>query len=335
MSEIKPPKLGYVPALDGIRAVAIGLVVAFHATGWPYGGPYGVDLFFVLSGFLITTMLMEERDRDRRFNLRRFYAGRARRLFPAVAVMLAAYLLYGAVRGANLLPHVADYGLYYGNIYFVASHYNDPTGLSHLWSLAEEEQFYLVWPCLLLLFERSRRPLVWMLGLVVAAASWRFWMIAHGASMNRLYRAPDTHAEGLLLGCALAFVKRAGYRGKEWHGKLGVALLAPAAILGIWKVLLPVVEAGSALMLLAATAETELARMLSVRPLVWLGKRSYSLYVWHFPILWAFGHYGALPCVAGAVAVAALSYRYVEQPFRRRREHHVAGVEPVPNPSAG
>jgi peptidoglycan/LPS O-acetylase OafA/YrhL len=335
MSDFKVPKLGYVPALDGIRAIAIGLVVAFHATGWPYGGPYGVDLFFVLSGFLITTMLVEERDRDGTLSLRRFYVGRARRLFPAVAVMLAVYLLYGAVRGANLLPDVADYGLYYGNIYFVVSHYRDPTGLSHLWSLAEEEQFYLVWPFLLLLIGRARRPLVWMLGLVVVAASWRFSMIAHGASMNRLYRAPDTHAEGLMLGCALAFVRRAGYQGKEWHGKLGVALVALAVILGNWKVFLPVVEAGSALLLVAATAETDLARMLSVRPLVWLGKRSYSLYVWHFPILWAFGQYGTLPCVAGAVAAAALSYRYVERPFRRRRNHRVVALEPVPSTSAG
>lgn len=309
-------RLGYIPALDGIRAIAITLVVAFHATGWPYGGPYGVDIFFVLSGFLITTLLLEQRTRDGHISLGRFYARRARRLFPAVAVMLAAYLIYGAVQGRDLLSHVIDYGLYYGNIYFVASHFNDPTGLGHLWSLAEEEQFYLLWPLILLLIVRARRPLRWVLALVAVAAAWRFWMIAHGAPMDRMYRAPDTHAEGLLLGCALAFVRRSGYVGKEWHGKLAVALLAPAVILGIWKVLLPVVEVGSALMLLAAAGETELARMLEARPLVWLGRRSYSLYVWHLPILWAFGQYGAIYCVAAAVALAELSYRFVEQPFR-------------------
>jgi peptidoglycan/LPS O-acetylase OafA/YrhL len=317
-------RLGYVPGLDGLRGVAIALVVAFHATGWPYGGPYGVDLFFVLSGFLITTLLLEERDRDGRVNLGRFYARRARRLFPAVGAMLGAYLVYDALRGHDAAGDVARWGLYFGNVYFVVHHFHDVTGLGHLWSLAEEEQFYVVWPAALLLIVRARRPIRWVLALVAAAAAWRFWMIAHGAPMDRMYRAPDTHAEGLLLGCALAFVRRAGYQGREWHAKLAVGLVAPAVVLGIWAVLLPAVEVGSALMILAAIAETEFARMLSAKPIVWLGTRSYSLYVWHFPILWAFAQDGIPLCVGASVLCAELSYRFVEQPFRRRRR---AGTE--------
>jgi peptidoglycan/LPS O-acetylase OafA/YrhL len=319
--------LGYRPALDGVRAVAILLVVTFHATAWPFGGPYGVDLFFVLSGFLITTLLLEERERDGSISLRAFYARRARRLLPAVTAMLAAYLLYGAIRGENLLGDVAGYGLYVGNIYYVIQHYHDQTGLGHLWSLAEEEQFYVLWPAALILITRARRPMRWVLALLAAAAAYRVGMIAHGAPMDRMYRAPDTHAEPLFVGAALAFVRRAGYVGREWHGKLGVSLLGPCVILGNWKLLLPAIEVGAACIVLAAVSDTELARILSARWLVWLGKRSYSLYVWHFPILWAFGRYGSPFCVAAALIVAPLSYWYVEQPFRRRR---AATAEPAP-----
>jgi peptidoglycan/LPS O-acetylase OafA/YrhL len=312
-------KLGYVPALDGLRGLAILLVVAFHATGWPYGGPYGVDLFFVLSGFLITTLLLEEYAETGTVRLRRFYSRRARRLLPAVSVMLAAYLLYGALYGRDFLPDVVHYGLYAGNIYYVAAHHPDRTGLGHLWSLAEEEQFYLIWPAVLLLLVRARRPMRWLAALLLAVAGYRLGLILHGASMQRMYRAPDTHAEGLVLGALLAFAWRAGLRGREWHGKLAGALLVPCVILGIWKVLLPVFELGAALAVLSAVSDTELAARLAARPLVWLGKLSYGIYVWHFPILWAFGRHGTVLCLAATLIVASLSYYFVEQPFRRRR----------------
>lgn len=326
-------RLGYVPALDGLRGIAILLVIAFHFVGQPFGGGYGVDLFFVLSGFLITTLLLEERATTGRIGLGSFYARRARRLFPALAAVLCAYLVYNAVFGRNALATVADYGLYFGNIYFVVSHKADNTGLGHLWSLAQEEQFYLLWPCLMLVFARAKRPVYWISALLVALVAYRFALIAHGASMTRLYRAPDTHSEGLLLGAALAFLRRQGFVAGEWAGKLGLALTIPTVAAGNWRFGLPIFELGAFLLVAAAVGNTDIARGLSVRPLVWLGTLSYSLYLWHFPVLWAFHANNRLLALGVSFLLAWLSYRYVERPFRRRRARVDPGVRPAPAPA--
>jgi peptidoglycan/LPS O-acetylase OafA/YrhL len=324
------PRLGHVRALDGLRGIAILLVLAFHYTGQPFGGGYGVDLFFVLSGFLITTLLLEERAATGRIGLGKFYARRARRLFPALAGLLCAYLVYNAVLGRNALATVADYGLYFGNIYFVVSHKPDNTGLGHLWSLAEEEQFYLLWPFLLLVFARARRPVYWIAALVLALVAYRTALILGGASTSRLYRAPDTHSEGLLLGAALAFLRQQGFVAGEWAGKLGIALTIPAVVAGAWRLGLPIFELGAVLLVASAVGNTDLTRALSIRPLVWLGALSYSLYLWHFPVLWAFGAHDRLVALLVSFSLAWVSYRYVEQPFRRRHSRLESAVRPSP-----
>jgi peptidoglycan/LPS O-acetylase OafA/YrhL len=316
-------RLGHIPALDGLRGIAILLVIAFHYTGQPFGGGYGVDLFFVLSGFLITTLLLEERVARGRISLGGFYARRARRLFPALAALLCAYLIYNAILGRNALTTVADYGLYFGNIYFVVSHKADNTGLGHLWSLAQEEQFYLLWPCLLLIAARVRRPVYWITALVLALVAYRFALILHGAGVNRLYRAPDTHSEGLLLGAGLAYLRQQGFVAGEWAGKLGLALTIPPVVAGDWRIGLPVFELGAVLLVAAALSNTDLARGLSVRPLLWLGTLSYSLYLWHYPVLWAFHANHRLVALAVSFLLAWLSYRYVERPFRTRRSRRL------------
>jgi peptidoglycan/LPS O-acetylase OafA/YrhL len=328
------PRLGHVPALDGLRGIAILLVIAFHYTGQPFGGGYGVDLFFVLSGFLITTLLLEERATTGRVGLRSFYGRRARRLFPALAALLCGYLVYNAILGRDALSTVADYGLYFGNIYFVISHKADNTGLGHLWSLAEEEQFYLLWPVLLLVLARAKRPVYWIAALVLALVAYRTALILNGASMTRLYRAPDTHSEGLLLGAGLALVRQRGFAAGERAGKLGLVLAVPAVVAGNWHLGLPVFELGAVLLVAAAVAETEIARGLSLRPLVWVGALSYSLYLWHFPVLWAFGAHDRLVALAVTFVLAWLSYRYIEQPFRRRRTRVLVGTSAVP-PNSG
>ena len=178
MSEGSAARLGHVPALDGLRGVAVAAVVAYHAFGWPRGGWIGVHLFFVLSGFLITTLLLEGRSRS----LRDFYARRARRLLPALVALLLAYMAIAALRGGNGLGAVARYGAYTGNAYeaFRPGASERLDGLNHLWSLAQEEQFYLVWPALLLLVRKARRQarilvaaaialMLYRLGLALAA----------------------------------------------------------------------------------------------------------------------------------------------------------------------
>jgi peptidoglycan/LPS O-acetylase OafA/YrhL len=327
-------KLGYVRALDGLRGLAILLVVAGHYTGKPAGaGGAGVGLFFVLSGFLITTLLLEELAETNRLDLRRFYVRRARRLFPALVVLLSVYLLVLGVQGRDGLRVVVLGGLYVGNIVQAFVHDNPVlrSSLGHLWSLAQEEQFYLVWPFVLMLARRRLALSVAILffGLV----AYRVLLIKDGASVIRLYFGPDTHSDWLVAGAMLAIVR---IRGWLWIREplpiIGFALFNWCALTSYadirWQVLSPVFELGCVLMVAAAVSKTQMAELLSTRPLVWLGKISYSLYLWHIPVFAALGHRNPLFGLAVSLAAAALSYRYVEQPFRRRRRQ--LGLEPMP-----
>lgn len=280
-------KLGYVPALDGLRALAIAMVFSGHLTGWPVGGAGGVTLFFVLSGFLITSLLLEEYTVSGRIGLRSFYARRARRLFPALAVMLLAYLVLDAViYHANGLSRVAEYGLYGGNIYMaVTQHPFGTTGLDHLWSLAEEEQFYLVWPFALLLLMRCRRPARWLAIVFLALVCYRVALIHIGAKTERLAYAPDTRSEALVLGSLLALWRPLA---REWLANASLMIAAffvfagnPAPIISKVPLVstLPLFELAAAGLVVTALGSTSLARMLAWKPLVGLGKISYSLYL--------------------------------------------------------
>jgi peptidoglycan/LPS O-acetylase OafA/YrhL len=321
-------RLGYVPALDGLRGLAILLVVSHHFTGWPWGGSIGVDLFFVLSGFLITTLLLEQQFQTGRIALASFYRRRARRLFPALAVVLLFYLVADAARGENGLRMVAEAGLYVGNIVQAFVHPNPLLhhGLDHLWSLAEEEQFYLVWPVALIGLTRSRRPIVWLAGLLAALVAYRLAIVAGGARGQRLYMGPDLHAEGLAAGALLALirVRRPSFAVPEIVAQLSLAVFLLAALVAQplsvpWGWGLPVIELAAVGLVSAAVTETGLAEILTARPLVWLGLISYSLYLWHPVVQWLFdGHYRAVTLPL-SVLVAWASYRYIEQPFRRRR----------------
>jgi peptidoglycan/LPS O-acetylase OafA/YrhL len=325
-------RLGYVPALDGLRGVAIAGVVSSHLFRWPMGGGLGVDLFFVLSGFLISTLLLEELAVSGTVSLRRFYARRARRLLPALACLLVVYLVVQAARGVDALGTVARLGLYAGNVYqaFVAP--GAPvSGLEHLWSLAEEEQFYLVWPLLLLVLARTRRPAAWIAATVVALVVYRIGLEQHAAHHARLYVGPDTHADGLLLGALLAQLRvRRDIRPPRWLGTVAFLVFTVAVLVrpatAAWDAYgLIGFELAAVVLIAAAVSGTDLASLLAAAPLVWLGRISYSLYLWHFMLWQAFGKHLPLVVLAVSVVCAAASYRFVEQPFRRRRV-----VRPVP-----
>ena len=326
-------KLGHVPALDGIRGIAIALVVAGHFFGIPPGGLAGVDLFFVLSGFLITTLILEELDARGRLSIAGFYARRARRLFPALFAMLSVYLVVLAALGHDGLKNAALGGLYVGNI--VQAFNLAPVRLSvllHLWSLAEEEQFYLVWPLLLLVLARTRRALIWLATLLALMIVYKAALLVTNPSWQRMFYGPDTHSDGLVFGALLAVLRlrKGGLAVPEWIGHIGVAALALGAVFGSlsvrWTSLgLPVLELGLACLLAAAVADTALARGLGAGPCVALGKISYSLYLWHAPVWFAVAdtlHLSNVPTGVIALplvlAAAAVSYRWVEQPFRRR-----------------
>jgi peptidoglycan/LPS O-acetylase OafA/YrhL len=180
-------RLGYVPALDGLRGLAVLLVLVAHFVGI-LGGSLGVDLFFCLSGFLITTLLLEEFDHSGRVSLRTFYVRRARRLLPALVVLLVVCLAASTIEGHRQFAVAAMTGLYTGNI--VQAFWQPVSvagsGLAHLWTLAEEEQFYLLWPVMLVAIAARRRPAVWIGGLIAILVAYRIGLAAGGANHVRL-----------------------------------------------------------------------------------------------------------------------------------------------------
>ena len=211
----------HVPALDGVRALAVLSVMGYHAgVSWLPGGLLGVDVFFVLSGFLITSLLLSEYAKTERISLLSFWGRRARRLLPAMAILLAAmiawatYLSPATSRGSLRVDSLST--MFYGaNWRFITSgqgyfdHFGPQSPLLHTWSVAVEEQFYLVWPLLLLLVVRWRRRGVFTLAFAgaIASAAWMWVLSVDGASTSRLYYGTDTRALPLLLGCTLAALR--------------------------------------------------------------------------------------------------------------------------------
>jgi peptidoglycan/LPS O-acetylase OafA/YrhL len=333
-------RLGYTPALDGLRGIAILAVIGVHAFGEPLGGFYGVDLFFVLSGFLITTLLLEEHDRSGGIAMGAFYRRRAYRLLPGLLAVLAVYAAL-TLASQRALEQIAAGGLYGANFFLASgSHFLDGTPFVPYWSLAQEEQFYLVWPLLLvLLLQRRVREsrVAWALGAVLLGLMvYRYGLAAEGASATRLYYAPDTHANGLVLGCLLALLRRRGLRVPALVGWIGLAALLvafafPTLTGGLVFGLDPATIA-AALLTGAALEQGLLSRCLSFRPLVWIGLISYSLYLWHFFCLELFDWHAqvALPV---AFVVSTVCYYKIERPLRRgfrARAARVVEAQPVP-----
>lgn len=345
--------------LDGLRGVAVAAVLCFHTgANWAPGGFFGVDVFFVLSGFLITTLLLRERDRNTRVSLGRFYARRALRLLPAVVAVCAFVLIHGPQ-----LPGAANVrGLHYGVLgtLFYFSNWQSALNLlplygltEHTWSLAIEEQFYLLWPPVLaLMFWRrwSRvRLLVVLVALVSATVVWRAVLWQSGASPSRVYYGSDMRADALLIGCALAVA--AYYWGlPAWlgHGAVpaGLALLAAVGFVArqdgwLYDGGLTLVALAAAALIAAVVAapQSPAARLLSLAPLRGLGRISYGLYLWHWPIylILSPGRLG-LPWLptqlvrAGvSIAVAVGSYLLIERPFLQLR-HRFRASEPASGP---
>jgi peptidoglycan/LPS O-acetylase OafA/YrhL len=367
------PRLGYRPALDGVRALAIVAVVAFHAQWRGGGGGYlGVDVFFALSGFLITTLLVEERRQRGDVDLRAFWLRRALRLLPALGLLLVGTAAYAAVR-----PSAAASDGFVGDalaaLFYVAnwaaalSHQYHAHLLSHTWSLAIEEQFYVLWPpvlALLLARARYRSVIVLTAGGVAASVAVRAVLYRTHGFTPRVTYGLDTRASALLLGCLLALVlarrppratTRRATAVAATTGAVGLVVLAwmvvgdryasasigahPGRVFDEAYLLAPL-AACALIGSLVVAPTTMVARALSVGPVVWLGRISYSLYLWHFPVdlvLAPAGTATASPAlqvarVTVAVGLSAASYHLVERRFlalkartRRRSATEVAG----------
>ncbi len=354
--------MGYLPGLDGIRALAVLGVLLYHGDlTWMRGGFLGVDVFFVLSGFLITTLIVEEYSRSGRIDFKRFYIARARRLLPALLLMLVivgmlAAFIYRDSAATFRADAIASL-FYVTNWWFIisdASYFEAigrPPFLQHLWSLAVEEQFYLVWPALtlILLKWRGRRGVFYaaVAGALASTAWMAFLAITNGypqeADPSRAYFGSDSHIMGLLLGAALAMVWRPGRLSthltagaKALITGIGIAALL-VVIYFFWQVgeysnflyrggFLVLSAVVCVLIAAASHPGAPFGRMIGSQPWRYIGQRSYGLYLYHWPIYVITRPDLDIPLDGPALLalrlgltflVAEISYRYVEIPIRR------------------
>ena len=349
MAAVTPFKLGHRPALDGLRGLAILMVLLSHMPSLGFtGGFYGVDLFFVLSGFLITSLLLEEWRETGSISLKAFYARRALRLLPALVVVLVAIVALSAWKDAPAeaasMRKAALVTLFYSTNWFKAYGVLPNEVLSPAWSLSIEEQFYLLWPMLLVLMLRlgvSRRgtaAVVALLLLASAGARAALWS-PETAGTHRVFFGTDTHADGLLSGVLAALVMSwdagpetpVARRAVNWAA-LGFVLYL-VAFLREWPYDRWLLQGGYLLMNGAAAVLVVglvsapwrgLRLFFEAPPLVWVGKVSYGVYLWHIVVFWMLGKLGLAlgswfwpVAVAVTFAFATLSFYALERPVLR------------------
>ena len=387
------PKSRYIPALDGLRTLAVVAVVLYHLNlTWAQGGLLGVTIFFVLSGYLITRLLLNEIAKTGRIDLKSFWIRRIRRLFPAVVTVVvvtcALCTVFNHVMLTKMRPDILPSLLFFNNWWQImqdVSYFNalgDPSPLTHFWSLAIEEQFYLIWPPLLfaMVSMHVSKPNTRRVVLGLAAVSALAMMVLYNpaADPSRVYYGTDTRVFSLLLGAWMAFIpdrdlaparlvrhlgldRLAGAAKHDksksdtaeaattkpselarfWSSPASIDLMGVVGLVGL-AAMVALTNGYTAfqyrggtllcsiltLMVIAACVQPQgmVARALAAEPLVWIGKRSYSIYLWHYPLLLLMNpvanindtpwwHY--ILQVLLVVAVAECSYRFIETPFRK------------------
>ncbi|HEY1650379.1 MAG TPA: acyltransferase family protein [Acidimicrobiales bacterium] len=370
-SAISHTRLAYLPGLDGVRAFAVVAVMLFHG-GVPHmaGGFMGVDAFFVLSGFLITSLLIGEWRQTLKIKLGSFWARRARRLLPALLVMLLFVAFFASVivpkgtYGALRLDALSTL-LYVSNWHFIlvnSNYFNETAASSpllHTWSLAVEEQFYLIWPLVVLGVLYFTRSLKVLFGLCVAAAIgsavWMHAVYDNGQNTNRAYLGTDTRSQCLFIGCALAVgLVLAAQRSQEggrlakgelWRpgnavglavcGALGIAGAVAAVVIWILTTagssfpysggfFLIGLSVGAVVLSIVAAPRSIVPRVLALSPLRYVGRISYGLYIYHWPIfIWLdhertglLGWQLFVVRVAVTFGVSVVSFHLIERPIR-------------------
>lgn len=360
-TRVEAAQITYLPFLDGLRAISILLVLGFHQlgplTGWlgmQLNGWVGVDLFFIISGFLISSILLREREKRGTFSLKNFYVRRWLRICPAYYGFLGLMLAWNLARGQHDFSSFAIAGIYLTNIDMCAGWglCTAASGLLHTWSLCVEEQFYLLWPGTLKIV--ADKALKISISLIAAVYFWRLYLLAAGATWIRLSVGLDSKLDSIMLGVALAILWsnhkfQLGARRLFALPTLQIGILAALLVschfLGhpgteaqpwlFWAFKLPLVLflMSTFLLSLLAQPDSSAARVLSLKPLVWVGKLSYSLYLFHvvvnFPctdaVFQTICHHKRylveLLKYAACFGLAASSYYAIEQPFLKMKKN--------------
>ena len=357
MSRPQDSRFPYLPGIDALRALAVLAVFFYHSgVGWMPGGFLGVDVFFVISGYLITSLLLREFRSGGHVRLGRFWLRRARRLLPAVGVLIAVTMIAAAIVEPDRIDQLRGDAIaslaYFANWHFILGHqsyfegFQRPSLFTHLWSLSVEEQFYLFWPLAfaagMKLFGRGRL-LIGVLAGALASVALAWLLFDPGSDASRVYYGTDTHAVGLLAGVGLALVWSPIELRRRRTGPMVGPILDVIGVLALAYVVLSFLHVhdydlalyhGGYLWLAIVTAlllavlahpATRLGGMLGQAPVLWLGLRSYSFYLWHYPVLMLTrpGLDVSLPRgiliplqLLAVLILADLSYRFVELPFR-------------------
>jgi peptidoglycan/LPS O-acetylase OafA/YrhL len=364
-------RLSHRPALDGVRGIAVLVVVMAHAQALIYGGPIfgwldfsggflGVDIFFVLSGFLITSLLLEEYEIRGKISLRNFYIRRALRLLPALFLFLVAMIIYSRLAlPAEIAQQTVKFAaiaiLYITNWARAFEWIPGSQLLGHLWSLAVEEQFYLLWPPVLVLLFKvriSRRALVLFVSALIALVTiLRVWLLIKGGiSQGRIYLGSDTRADSLLVGCVAAMLHTwqmlPSNRAIQYLLRMSPLISIPMFCLYFFDVFgirsrsyfaygLLVVALCVAIVLLQAMQKYKNPFLLVLENIVlaYVGRISYGLYLWHFFAIEASLRVPASNGVKLALSfltlfgIAAMSYYIIERPFLRLKKRFAASTE--------
>ncbi|HVV80330.1 MAG TPA: acyltransferase [Pseudolabrys sp.] len=340
----------YNPAFDGLRAIAAMLVLGYHCRVPGLNPSYfGVDVFFVLSGFLITRLLAEETEAQGRIDLPQFYLRRLLRLGPPLLLLLLVYLtvaptIWPQLSEGEHLRDAALTGFYLSDYAF--AFWEIPKLLRHSWSLSVEEHFYLIWPLVVLLLARcdARRRILILAGLFVLATAWRVFEYHHTGWVATYYRF-DTRISGLILGALLATclpsIGQISDRMANIIGVIACAVLVICLRVGYWRspwalvTITTLIEMSAAgLLVSASVSQSWVSTTLSTPPLAALGVISYGVYLWHYPIAAYFRDWlpwqQAVPIVAiSAIAAATVSYLTIERPLRRYRHSLGSGSLPI------
>lgn len=351
-------KRRYMTGLDGLRALSVIAVVLYHmSVPWATGGFLGVTVFFVLSGYLITDILIADWKKEGSIDFKRFWIRRARRLLPAVYGMLFFVLAWVTIFNKTLLATLRDDLLaalfYFSNWWFIIQdvsyfeNFEAPSLVTHFWSLAIEEQFYILWPIVMFVLLKaslSKKQLFWSLfGLALVSATWMAYLYVPGEDPSRIYYGTDTRAFSLLIGAALAVM----WPSRQLSSKVSQNRKIGLDILG-WVMLFIMIGSfywidefdgfmyvGGMLVFsivialligVVAHPSSTLGKLLSGPVLRWVGLRSYGIYLWHYPILlitknWLYGtdYFGWLPLIQIVLIgiFSELSWRLIEDPIRK------------------